>query len=60
MGLLDTDDGNVQQEGCKGQEKEWNQPEPLRVCMQSAYMSNISPWFINKIKCPLQTWCSQT
>lgn len=45
MGLLDTDDGNVKQEGCKGQEKEWKQPEPLHMCMQSVYMFIISRWF---------------
>lgn len=60
MGLLDTDDGNVKQEGCKGQEKEWKQPEPLHMCMQSVYMFIISRWFNKKVKGHLQTWCSQT
>lgn len=61
MGLLDTDDGNVKQEGCKGQEKvktAWAITYVYAISI--LYMFIISRWFIKKVKGHLQTWCSQT
>lgn len=41
MGLLDADDGNVKQEGCKSKEKEWNSLSHY-ICVCNQYICLLS------------------